>query len=105
MITVVRRVNCTAQPKHEKTEYNIVQCENLQALAIESKNLIPEQIQGRGEYTRVASPTAWHELAFSLIGTTCTSFDHLPWPAEGLHGRKYRSLQRTASLWQIGLEG
>ena len=28
MITPVKWVNCTAQPKHEKTEYNIVQCKN-----------------------------------------------------------------------------
>lgn len=28
MITLVRWVNCTAQPKHEKTEYNIVPCAN-----------------------------------------------------------------------------
>ena len=28
MVTLVRWVNCTAQPKHEKTEYNIIPCNN-----------------------------------------------------------------------------
>ena len=48
MITVVKWVNCTVQPKHKKTEYNIVQYSNFINSDYKIKNSHTEAFTRKG---------------------------------------------------------